>query len=202
MSNAAPPKPVHERTRFEIAPPRRGAIAVVVPDEYKDLYATTTKRPVIKVPAPVLLQTAAPVERLSKKTGFLIDELMRVMKLANGVGLAAPQLGVLQRIIVVHPPDEKPHVLINPRITSADGSQTGTEGCLSIPGLYGDVERFDTIEVEALDRKGREFVFELEGLPARIVQHEIDHLDGILFTDRVDPATLHWKDPDGDDEAE
>ncbi len=197
MSQAAPPKPALGPILERSAP-----MEIVVPDEYKPLYATNAKRPVLKVPDPALLRVAAPVERLSKKTGFLIDELMRVMKLANGVGLAAPQLGVLQRVVVVHPPDEKPHALVNPRIVKAEGSQIGTEGCLSIPGLYGDVERFDTIEVEALDRKGREFVFELEGLPARIVQHEIDHLDGILFTDRVDRATLHWKDPDGDDEAE
>ncbi|OWU65461.1 MAG: hypothetical protein CBB60_004575 [Armatimonadetes bacterium Cent15-Ar3] len=94
------------------------------------------------------------------------------------------------------PLDFRPTALINPKIIKAEGEQIGQEGCLSIPGLYGDVKRYDYIEVEAMDRRGRELVFELEGMPARVAQHEIDHLDGVLFTDKVDPATLHWEDPD------
>lgn len=172
---------------------------IVVPEEYKALYVRDAERPVVKIPDPVLRKVAVEVTGVTKKTGFLIDELMRVMKKANGVGLAAPQLGILQRIIVIAPPDVRPQALINPKILKKDGEQIGVEGCLSIPGLYGDVMRADYVEVEAYDRKGREYVFELEGLPARVVQHEIDHLDGILFIDRVDVATLHWKDPDDGD---
>ncbi len=172
---------------------------IVVPEEYKALYVRDAERPVVKIPDPVLRKVAVEITGVTKKTGFLIDELMRVMKKANGVGLAAPQLGILQRIIVIAPPDVRPQALINPKILKKDGEQIGVEGCLSIPGLYGDVKRADYVEVEAYDRKGREYVFELEGLPARVVQHEIDHLDGILFIDRVDVATLHWKDPDDGD---
>lgn len=172
---------------------------IVVPEEYKALYVRNAERPVVKIPDPVLRQVSADLTAITKKTGFLIDELMRVMKKADGVGLAAPQLGILQRIIVIAPPDVRPQALINPKILKKEGEQIGVEGCLSIPGLYGDVKRAEYIEVEALDRKGREYVFELEGLPARVVQHEIDHLEGVLFIDRVNLATLHWKDPDAGD---
>lgn len=172
---------------------------IVVPEEYKALYVRNAERPVFKIPDPVLRKVSAEVTGVTKKTGFLIDELMRVMRKANGVGLAAPQMGILQRIIVIEPPDVRPQALINPKILKHEGEQIGIEGCLSIPGLYGDVKRAEYVEVEAFDRKGREYVFELEGLPARVVQHEIDHLDGVLFIDRVDLATLHWKDPDEGD---
>ncbi|RYG65450.1 peptide deformylase [bacterium] len=172
---------------------------IVVPEEFKALYVRNAERPVVKIPDPVLRQVCAEVASVTKKTGFLIDELMRVMKKADGVGLAAPQLGILQRVIVIAPPDVRPQALINPRILKKEGEDIGVEGCLSIPGLYGDVKRAEYIEVEAFDRKGREYVFELEGLPARVVQHEVDHLDGVLFIDRVNLATLHWKDPDAGD---
>jgi peptide deformylase len=168
---------------------------IVVPEEFKHLFERNDSQPVVKIPDPVLRKIAAPVEKLTKKTGFLIDEMMRAMRKANGVGLAAPQLGVSQRVIVIAPLDFKPTALINPKIIKQEGEQIGEEGCLSIPGLYGDVKRAQYVEVEAMDRKGRELVFELEGMPARVVQHEIDHLEGILFTDKVDPATLYWTDP-------
>jgi peptide deformylase len=173
---------------------------VVVPDEYKFLYELSPERPVVKVPDPVLRKVSEPVEKLNKKVGFLIDDLMRVMKKANGVGIAAPQLGQLLRVVVVAPAGYKPMALINPVITKMEGEQIGQEGCLSIPGLYGDVKRAQYIEVEALDRKGNEVVLELEGMPARIVQHEVDHLDGILFIDKVDVSTLHWMNPEEPEE--
>jgi peptide deformylase len=173
---------------------------IVVPEEFKHLYVKTVERPVVKIPDPVLRKIAADVlvdkKGISKKTNFLIDEMMRIMRKANGVGLAAPQVGISQRLFVMAPLDFRPTALINPKIIKAEGEQIGQEGCLSIPGLYGDVKRYDYIEVEAMDRRGRELVFELEGMPARVAQHEIDHLDGVLFTDKVDPATLHWEDPE------
>lgn len=174
---------------------------IVVPDEFKHLYVQNEQRPVVKIPDPVLRKVASEI-KINKKTNFLIDELMRCMRKANGIGLAAPQLGVLQRVFVMAPHEFKPTALINPKIIKAEGEQIGQEGCLSIPGLYGDVKRFEYIEVEALDRKGRELIFELEGLPARVVQHELDHLDGVLFIDKVDPKTLHWSDPDKPDHDE
>jgi peptide deformylase len=171
---------------------------VVVPEEFRYLYERNAERPVFKIPDPVLRQIANPVTKFSNKTQKLVDELMRVMKQANGVGLAATQMGVMQRVIVIAPDGVKPTALINPKLAKAEGEQVGQEGCLSIPGLYGDVKRALYVEVEAFDRKGREVIFELEGMPARIVQHEIDHLDGILFIDTVDQTTLHWSHPDGE----
>ena len=170
---------------------------VVVPDEFKHLYVQNDERPVVKIPNPVL-RTVADEIKISKKTDFTINEMMRIMRKAHGIGLAAPQVGLSQRLIVIAPPDYKPTALINPKIVKAEGEQIGQEGCLSIPGLYGDVKRFEYVEVEAMDRKGRELIFELDGLAARVVQHEIDHLDGVLFIDKVDLATLHWVDPEKD----
>ena len=173
---------------------------IVVPEAFQHLYARDAKRPIVKVPEAVLRGKALEVERFTKKTGFLIDDMMRAMREANGVGLAAPQMGLLQRIVVIAPDGFRPTALVNPRIVEREGTFTGEEGCLSIPGLYGDVTRPASVRVEALDRKGREFVFELEGMPAKVVQHEIDHLDGVLFIDKVDASTLHWHDPNHDAE--
>lgn len=172
-----------------------------MPDEFKYLYVQNAERPVVKIPDPVLRKKAEAVEKVGKRTLFLIDDMIRAMKKANGIGLAAPQLGVLSQVIVIAP-EGKPEVLINPVITKLEGSQIGQEGCLSIPGLYGDVERAAYIEVEAYDRKGRANVYEMEGLSARVVQHEVDHLNGVLFIDKVITETLYWSHPDRDDEVE
>lgn len=169
---------------------------VVVPDEYKYLYVQNSERPIVKVPAEVLRGKSTPVERVNRKTGLLVDELMRLMKQANGIGLAAPQVGVLQRVIVISPEGHKPQALINPVVVEAEGEVEMEEGCLSIPGLYGNVKRPERVVVEAMDRRGKEYVYEMEGMPARVVQHEIDHLDGILFIDKVDPSSLHWMNPE------
>ncbi len=174
-------------------------MTIVVPDEFKHLYVFDDEHPVVKIPAEVLRQKAAPIERIGKSHLALAENMQRVMRRARGVGLAAPQVGVLERLVVVAP-EGRPIVMINPEIVSAEGSVVGEEGCLSIPGLYGDVERFESIEVKALDKRGRETLYELEGMAARVVQHEIDHLDGVLFIDKVDVATLHWFDPYAEDE--
>lgn len=173
---------------------------VVVPDEFKYLYVQNDERPVVKIPAEVLRAVAAPVPKITKKTQFLIDDMVRIMRKASGIGLAAPQVGVSSRLVVIAPDDMKPLALINPRVIREEGEQIGQEGCLSIPGLYGDVVRAAYIEVEAIDRRGNLITLELEGLPARVVLHEVDHLDGVLFTDKVDPKTLNWRDPDGPDD--
>lgn len=171
---------------------------IVVPEEFRYLYVQNKERPVVKVPDPVLRKIAEPVAKVNKKIQFLVDDMVRIMNKANGIGLAAPQVGILQRVIVIAPKGFRPTALINPVITRMEGEEVGEEGCLSIPGLYGDVKRAAYVVVEALDRKGREMEFELEGMPARVVQHEIDHLEGVLFTDKVDFATLHWMHPEGD----
>lgn len=172
---------------------------IVVPDEYRYLYVQNRERPVVKIPAEVLRQVAPEVSKITKKTLLMIDEMMRIMRRANGVGLAAPQVGILQRVIVIQPEGMRATALINPKIVRAEGEQVGQEGCLSIPGLYGDVKRAASVEVEALDRRGRAMTFELEGMPARIAQHEIDHLDGVLFIDKVIAETLHWMNPESAD---
>lgn len=175
---------------------------IVVPDEFKYLYVTNAERPVVKIPDPVLRKICHDVSSVSKKTEALITKMMNALKLANGIGLAAPQMGSLDRIIIVAPAGTKPLVLINPVITKRHGEQMGQEGCLSIPGLYGDVLRSESVEVQAYDRKGKPMSYEMSGLPARVIQHEVDHLDGILFIDKVDMATLHWSHPEADDEVE
>lgn len=175
---------------------------IVVPDEFKYLYEHSAERPVTKIPAAVLRQKATDVESVSPKIEKLINEMLKVLKKANGVGLAAPQLSVGKRVIIVSPLDMKPLVLINPVITEADGEQIGQEGCLSIPGLYGDVKRASRIVVDAYDRRGRSVTYDMEGMAARIVQHEVDHLDGILFVDKVDISTLHWEHPGGPDDQD
>ena len=167
---------------------------IVVPDEFKYLYVQDEERPIVKVPADVLLAKAAEVERVTKRHQMIADNMVRIMRDARGIGLAAPQIGISERFIVVAP-EGKPMIIFNPIITKAEGSQIGEEGCLSIPGLYGDVERAEYVEVTGLDRKGRESVWEMEDLAARVLQHEIDHLDGVLFTEKVDIATVYWQHP-------
>lgn len=175
---------------------------IVVPDDFKHLYVQNVERPVVKIPDPVLRKVAAPVERIDKKIDEFISTMVNSMKAANGVGLAAPQLGKSLRIIVIAPAGSKPMVLINPVITAMEGEAIGEEGCLSIPGLYGDVKRAHKVTVEANDRRGKPMAYEMEGMAARIVQHEVDHLEGILFIDKVDVSTLHWMDPDNPDSYE
>ena len=173
---------------------------IVVPDEFKYLYEKSADRPVVKIPDPVLRKVCEPVNKIGKRTLFLIDDMVRAMKRENGIGLAAPQMGFDTRVIVIAPDGGRPEVLINPVIIHQEGSQVGEEGCLSIPGLYGDVERFEMVKVEAMDRKGREHEFEMSGLAARVVQHEIDHLNGVLFIDKVITETLHWLHPRRDED--
>ncbi len=171
---------------------------IVVPDEFKYLYVEDDEHPIVKIPAEVLRKPARAVAKIGKKHQALADNMLRIMRKAHGVGLAAPQVGVLERVVVVAP-QGRAMVLVNPEIVKSEGDSIGEEGCLSIPGLYGDVQRAEFIEVRALDRKGREVEYEMEGMAARIVQHEIDHLDGVLFIDKVDLATLHWMHPYLDD---
>jgi peptide deformylase len=172
----------------------RSDMDIMVPEEYKPLWVQNEDRPVVKYPDEVLRKPAQQVDRVSKATRALIDRMKSVMKRANGIGIAAPQLGVSQRVALIAD-GRRVIVMVNPVITKSLGQVIAEEGCLSLPGLYGDVIRNSTIEVEALDEEGKRIKLKLEGLPARCAQHEIDHLDGILFIDRVDMATLHWDWP-------
>jgi peptide deformylase len=134
--------------------------------------------------SPVLREQGAPVAAVDDEVRRLIADLFETMYAARGVGLAANQIGIARRVAVVDADGEK-LVLVNPRIVEASGEETGEEGCLSIPDLYGDVTRPERVVLEAQDEEGNPYRRELTGLPARAVQHEIDHLDGILFLDHL-----------------
>ncbi len=138
--------------------------------------------------SPVLRQQSAAVARVDDAVRQLVDDLLETMRAAKGVGLAANQIGEARRIAVVDIGEEDPPllVLINPVVLErSDESETAEEGCLSIPDIFGDVERHAHVVVEALDRDGTKFRAEANGYKARAIQHEIDHLDGILFLDHL-----------------
>jgi peptide deformylase len=138
--------------------------------------------------SPVLRQRSTPVAAVDDAVRQLVDDLFETMHAAKGVGLAANQVGVARRVAVVDvgEDDPPPLVLINPRIVeTSDVVEVAEEGCLSIPDIYGDVERPLRVTLEALDRDGRPYRLELTGFKARAVQHEIDHLDGVLFLDHL-----------------
>jgi len=140
-------------------------------------------------PDPVLRMKANDVEAFDDDLLRLVERLQSLLRDANGLGLAATQLGVLRRVFVFQPdPEAPPQALVNPRL--ADGSEErigDEEGCLSMQGVVIPVERHERITVEASDPEGNDVRLELEGLPARIAQHELDHLDGILILDRTTP---------------
>ena len=131
----------------------------------------------------VLRKKCKPVEKMTERLSTLIDDMFETMYEANGVGLAAPQVGVLRRIVVIDVMDDNPLVLINPEIVEQDGEQIGPEGCLSLPGLQGDVARPNHVVCKALDRDMNPITVEGEELLARAICHELDHLDGILYKD-------------------
>lgn len=139
---------------------------------------------------PILRTPAAGVEQLDHDLRTLVVDMFETMYAEDGVGLAAPQIGVGRRIIVVDPRLEgvEPLALVNPTIVAASQEKDkAEEGCLSIPGIVDVVERSTAVEVEATDPAGRPLRIEAEGLLARILLHEVDHLDGVLFVDRVSP---------------
>lgn len=137
-----------------------------------------------KAGAPVLKEIAKPITKIDKNIKTLLDNMADTMYEEHGVGLAAPQVGVSVRVVVIDTGDGLMEI-INPEITKVEGTACDTEGCLSIPGILGEVERAAKITVEFLDRKGKKKRIVAEGLLARAFQHEIDHLDGILFIDKA-----------------
>jgi peptide deformylase len=172
---------------------------IVVPEAFKPLFEQSDDRPIVKVPADVLRAKAAPVAKVTARHKHLAENMVKIMKQARGIGLAAPQVGVSEQLIVIAP-EGSAMILYNPEVLEEEGAAMGEEGCLSIPGLYGDVERPEKIKVKALNRKGRDVELVLEGIDARVALHEIDHLNGVLFIDKVDESTLHWRHPDDQDE--
>lgn len=150
---------------------------------------------ILKYPDPFLKTKAAPVQSIDLEVKKLISDMVETMAMARGIGLAATQVGVGKRVIVLDVPGDNDEerrergknlvVLVNPEIVGSSGSITYDEGCLSVPGVTAEVERFSNVTVKALDREGALFEIKAEGLFAIAMQHEIDHLDGILFIDRL-----------------
>ena len=153
---------------------------------------------IVTVPEPVLRKKARKVDEFGPALQDLINNMVETMRAAPGVGLAAPQVGVPERVIVVEFGDENDEqaparlfTLVNPEIKNySDEVETGVEGCLSIPGFLGEVERSEKVQVKAFNRHGQPVKIKASGWLARIFQHEIDHLDGVLFTDRAEKV---WK---------
>ncbi len=176
-------------------------------------------RKIVTVPSPVLREKAKPVRQITPDIETLIDNMIETMREAPGVGLAAPQVGVGIQVIVVEyaegsendkaeadgdtepaPKPKKLYAVMNPEITrQSKETELGNEGCLSIPDYMGEVERYNTVTVKGIDRHGRSFKLKTKGWMARIFQHEIDHINGVLFIDRTDKV---WKvEPDEEQEA-
>jgi len=161
-------------------------------------------RNIVTLPEPVLRRKARPVTEFGAELQSLINDMVETMREAPGVGLAAPQVNIPERLIVVEYGDEeededgnviekpkKLYVMANPEIVkTSEETELGIEGCLSIPGIVGEVERFSSIQIKGLNRRGRPVKLKAEGWLARIFQHEIDHLNGVLFPDR---AKRVWK---------
>ncbi len=144
---------------------------------------------ILKFPHPVLREKAAPVTEFGPELAQLVADMADTMYVAPGVGLAANQVGVTRQILVYDPEPNAEirayHALINPRIVAAEGEDFGDEGCLSVREYCAEVKRFWKITVEAQDINGHPLVIEADDFPARILQHEIDHLHGVLFIDRI-----------------
>jgi peptide deformylase len=142
-------------------------------------------RPILNFDQPVLREKARKVARVDTSVQRLIDDLAETMLAAPGAGLAANQIGVLLRVCVVKGDDNQIWGLVNPEIVKSDGVQVGYEGCLSYPGWVGEVARHETVVVKGRNRRGKEVRIKSTGFTARAFQHELDHLDGVLFVDRL-----------------
>lgn len=142
-------------------------------------------RNIVTIEDPVLRKKSRPVVNFDEKLWTLLDDMKETLKKADGAGLAAVQVGILRRAVIVDVGDGKPLELINPEIVETSGEQEGQEGCLSLPGKWGVVRRPEFVKVRAQNRKGQWCMYKGEGLKARCFCHEIDHLDGIVFTDRA-----------------
>ena len=151
-------------------------------------------RNVRKIGDPVLNKVCKEVREVNDRTRELIDDMFDTMYEADGVGLAAPQVGILKRIVVIDVTGEDPILLINPVILSIDGEQTGYEGCLSVPGKTGVVTRPNYVKVKAYNADMEEFTLEGEELLARAICHELDHLEGKLYVDRVEGELMNTED--------
>ena len=148
-----------------------------------------SKLEILEYPDTRLRTVAKPVEAFDSQLGQLIDDMIETMYAAVGIGLAATQVNVHKRLLVLDVSEiqDQPRVYVNPQILEREGSETCEEGCLSVPGIYAEVERAEKIRISACDRDGISFTEHLDGMHAVCVQHEIDHLEGKLFVDYLSP---------------
>ena len=142
-------------------------------------------RKIREIGDPCLKKKCRPVAEFDERLHSLLNDMKETLRLANGVGLAAPQVGILKRVVVINLGDDKMLELVNPTIIKTEGSEIDVEGCLSVPGKAGEVERPTKATVIAYDRDGRRFEYTGEDLYARCICHECDHLDGILYVEKV-----------------
>ena len=149
----------------------------------------------------ILGKISKEVKEITPRTAELIEDMLDTMYEANGVGLAAAQVGVLKRIFVVDVTGEDPYIFVNPRILETSGEQTGHEGCLSVPGKAGIVTRPNYVKVEAYNEKMEYFVLEAEELLARAICHEYDHLDGHLYVEKVEGRLMDVEELEEEEEA-
>jgi peptide deformylase len=145
------------------------------------------------VPDPVLRRRAKRVSSLDGSIQKLIDDMLETMPAASGVGLAAPQVGVSLRIVVIDLADEDPIVMVNPEIVKRSGERTVVEGCLSVPGYRGEIRRSVSVTVKARDRKGKEFRVKGTELLAQALEHELDHLNGVLYLDHLESPDMLYE---------
>lgn len=159
-------------------------------------------REIREIGDPILEKTCKEVKEVSERTLELIDDMFETMYEANGVGLAAPQVGILKRIVVIDTTGEDPILMINPRIVETSGEQTGYEGCLSVPGKSGIVTRPNYVKAMAYNENMEPFTIEGTELMARAICHELEHLDGHLYTERVEGELVNVETENGDDDEE
>ncbi|MGA7677583.1 MAG: peptide deformylase [Dehalococcoidia bacterium] len=145
------------------------------------------------LPDPVLRQKAKKVTKIDKSVQRLIDDMIETMRAAPGVGLAAPQIGMPLRVVVIEIPGDEVMALVNPEIVKRQGERLVQEGCLSVPGYQGEVKRSVWVKVKAQDRQGRNIRLKGEEFLAQALEHEIDHINGVLYVDRVEGPDKLWE---------
>ncbi len=135
---------------------------------------------------PILRKRCRPVDQVNDRIRMVLDDMVETMRNSHGVGLAAPQVGMMRRMFVAEPEEGRVYCIVNPEILETEGSQIGDEGCLSIPGYQGTVERPERVRMKGMDRDGNQQEYEFEGWDAVVMCHEFDHLEGILYIDKSD----------------
>jgi len=151
---------------------------------------------------PVLREKGKKIGVIDADVQKLIDDMIETMHDARGVGLAAPQVGLSIRLTVIEVPDHEPYILINPEIVKRSGKRVVTEGCLSLPGWYGEVTRSERVVARAKNRYGKEYKIVADELLAQALEHEIDHLNGVLFVDHLTAPDKLWKSERSEDQSE